>query len=73
MAVTDPILPIRRRPGAALSRTDVRKVQCPACRAWPGYACWTWKDGKSIRRKSNHRERIHLAYELAEPRAPLGT
>lgn len=57
---------LQRQRGAALSRTDVRQVDCPACGARAGQWCWTYYGGKSKRRWSNHRERIHAAYRALE-------
>jgi hypothetical protein len=41
-----------------LSRTEVRFVYCPACKAQPGSRC---KGKRKKVRESNHRERVQLA------------
>lgn len=44
-----------------LSRTEVRYVYCPACKAQPGHYC-IHRNGKP--RISNHREREQLARRM---------
>lgn len=55
------MIELRIRRTNELSRTEVRYVYCPACKAQPGQHCI----GKRKKvREMNHRERVQLAERM---------